>query len=146
VSAPSPTPTVSGKGPSRIWLPAVIIIGMLVGAVLSLFVPAPFGRYCFGACQSLQGVLQLHTILSTVSIALLIALILIYVRVYAATGARFALGITIVLFALLLQALIQYPPFLVFYGPFGAGQAPFLSSADVFTIVAYTIFLYLSLE
>ena len=142
----APAPPAPASGPTKLWLPIVITVGVLVGAVLSFFVPAPFGCYRFGACQSLQGALMLHTILSTVSIALLIALILIYVRVYAATGARFALGITIVLLALLLQELIQYPPFLVVYGPFGQGQAPFLSSADVFTIVAYTIFLYLSLE
>jgi hypothetical protein len=139
-------PAVPAKGPTKLWLPVVITIGVLVGATLAYFIPAPFGCYAFGGCERFQGVLILHTILSTVSIALLVALIVIYVRVYAATGARFSLGITVVLFALMLQALIQYPPFLVGYGPFGEGQAPFLSSADVFTIVAYTIFLYLSLE
>jgi hypothetical protein len=137
---------VSAKGPTKLWLPVVITVGVLVGAVLAFFVPEPFGCYRFGACETLEGALMLHTVLSTVSVALLIALIAIYIRIYGTTGARFALGITVVLFALLLQALIQYPPFLMVYGPFGEGQAPFLSSADVFNIVAYTIFLYLSLE
>jgi hypothetical protein len=140
------SPSPPAKGPTKLWLPVVITIGVLVGAILSYFVPAPFGCWRFGACEELQGDLMLHTVLSTVSIALLVALTVIYIRIYSATGARFALGITVVLFALLLQSLVQYPPFLVVYGPFGEGQAPFLSSADLFTIAAYTIFLYLSLE
>jgi hypothetical protein len=73
-------------------------------------------------------------------------LAVVYLRVYAQTGARFALGITVVLFALLVQALVQYPLLLVLTGPFDEGQGTFLSFGDIFTIAAYTVFLYLSLE
>jgi hypothetical protein len=133
------------KGPSKLWLPVVLTVGVLVGAILSYSVPAPFGYWEFGP-DRLYGILVLHTILSTVSIVLLLALAVVYLRVYAQTGARFALGITVVLFALLIQALVQYPLFLILSGPFDEGQGPFLSFGDVFTIAAYTVFLYLSLE
>jgi len=135
----------SSKGPSRLWLPVVLTAGVLVGAILSYSIPAPFGYWEFGP-NRLYGALVLHTILSTVSIALLLALAVVYIRVYAQTGARFALGITVVLFALLVQALVQYPLFLVLSGPFDEGQGTFLSFGDFFTIAAYTVFLYLSLE
>jgi hypothetical protein len=121
----------------------VLAIGVLLGLVASYFAPAPFVFFRFG---SLKEILTLHILLSTVSIALLVALLVVYFRIFDQTGARFALGITLVLFALLVQQLFQYPLFLAVAGPFPIGQGPYLSFADLFTIAAYTIFLYLSLD
>ena len=135
----------AGKGPTKLWLPVVLVVGVLVGLALSYDVPPPFGYWRFGPDQ-FRDVLILHTVLSTVSISLIIALSVIYLKVYAETGARFALGITVVLFALLIQALLQYPLLLDLAGPYPEGQGQFLSFADLFTIAAYTVFLYLSLE
>jgi hypothetical protein len=136
---------IERRGPTKLWLPVVLAVGVLVGLVLWYYAPEPF-RFMRFVSPDFQEIYLLHTILSTTSIALLVALTLIYVRVYAQTGARFALGITMVLFALLVQSLFQYPLILGFAGPFPGGQGAFLSFADVFTITAYTIFLYLSLE
>jgi len=133
------------KGPTKLWLPLVLVIGIAAGFALSYTVPAPQGDWRFGP-NPFHEELIVHTILSTVSVALLVALIIVYLRIYSQTGARFALGITLVFFALLIQALVQYPFFLGMFGPFGPGQGPPLSLADLFTILAYTIFLYLSLE
>jgi len=144
MSAVPPT-TPTSKGPTKLWLPFVLGIGFVVGWALSYEVPAPFGYWRFGPDQFRDTVI-LHTILSTVSIALLIALLVIYLKVYAETGARFALGITVVLFALFVQALFQYPLVLGLAGPFPEGQGQYLSFGDLFTIVAYAVFLYLSLE
>jgi hypothetical protein len=85
-------------------------------------------------------------VLSTVIIALQVALVFVYLRVYAETGARFSLGILIVMSALLLQSLFQYPLLLGFVGRYAEEFGPYLSTADLFTIAAYTIFLYLSLD
>jgi hypothetical protein len=137
----------SKRGPTKLWLPVVLASGVLVGLVLSYALPMPFGFLRFGGLpERFRDVLVIHMVLSTVSIALLVALAVVYVRVYAETHARFALGISIVLLALLIQSLIQYPLLLGLVGPFAAGQGSFLSFADLFTIAAYTIFLYLSLE
>ena len=73
-------------------------------------------------------------------------LALVYLKVYAATGARFSLGIVVVVLALLLQSIFQSPLLLGFVGRYAAEFGPYLSSADIFTIAAYTVFLYLSLE
>lgn len=139
------TPPAAKKGPTKMWLPIVLTVGVLMGTVLSFFVPVPrwFWRY---APFELQQALMFHVVLSTVSIVLLVSLAIIYLRVYSETGARFALGIVVVLLALLVQSLIQYPLFIGLAGPLDPGQGQFLSYADVFTIAAYTIFLYLSLE
>jgi hypothetical protein len=134
------------KAPSRLWLPFVLAVGILVGIFLSSFVPQSMPLFWRYAPFGLEPVLRFHVVLSTVSIALLVALIAVYVRVYADTGARFALGIVVVLLALLVQSLFQYPLLLGILGPLEVAQGRFLSFADVFTIVAYAVFLYLSLE
>jgi hypothetical protein len=135
------------RGPTKLWLPIVWAIGIVVGLVLSYFVSAPSGFRRFGYPPfPFPEIITLHMALSTVSIALLVALAVIYFRMYAETGARFALGIGVVLFALLIQSVLQYPLVLGAVGAFPIGHGPFLSFADLFTIAAYSIFLYLSLE
>jgi hypothetical protein len=133
------------KGPSKLWLPVILAVSVLLGLILSFFVPVPplFWRY---APFELQRALMIHVILSTVSIALLVSLAVIYLKVYSDTGARFALGIVVVLLALLIQSLIEYPLFLGLAVRLGPGEPEYYSYADFFTIIAYTIFLYLSLE
>jgi len=147
MSSEAPAP-VKRKGPTKLWLPVVLAVGVLAGLALSYFVPEPFmiGGLGPGFEDRFRDSIVLHMILSTVSIALLFALIVVYLKVYAQTGARFALGILIVMFALLMQSFFQYPLVLGLYGAYPGLFGPFLTSADLFTIAAYTIFLYLSLE
>ena len=133
------------KGPSRLWIPVIILIGLLLGVAISFFVQEPpfFWHY---APFELQEALMFHIVLSTIGVTLLVSLAMVYMKVYAETGARFSLGLVVVLLALLIQSLIQYPLFLGLVGGYAISQEQFLPFADIFTIVAYTIFLYLSLE
>jgi hypothetical protein len=133
------------KAPSKLWVPFVIAMGIVLGLIFSFAFPAPFERYEF-APLFFDPIFILHVVLSTVSIALLVALLVVYLGVYSKTQANFALGINIVLAALLAQSLLEYPLFLGLAGRFAVGHGPFLDSADIFTIIAYTVFLYLSLE
>ena len=133
------------KGPTKLWLPIVLVVGLLLGISASYLTPEQWGFWRF-LPPDFQEIFILHTLLSTMSIVLLVALAIIYMKIYAETGARFALGITVVLFALLIQSLFQYPIILSQEGPYPNGQGFFLSYADFFTIAAYTLFLYLSLE
>ena len=141
------------RGPSRLWLPIVLIIGALLGVLVyqatnsqqEIFSRFPFRGYNF----EYEALRAFHIIFSTIGIALIIALIVVYVRTYIQTKANFILGLLIVLFALLLQALLTYQVFLDFMGPGPSGLFPSNFSspvADVFMIVAYAVFLYLSLE
>jgi hypothetical protein len=143
----SPTQPVANprKGPTKVWLPVVLVMGLILGLAIAYLPPNPY-NYLRNLPPDFQGDFVVHTILSTMSIVLLVALTAIYLNVYAETRARFALGITVVLFALLVQSLFQYPLILNMQGPFPVRQGRFLSYADVFTVAAYTLFLYLSLE
>ncbi|MHB8568252.1 MAG: hypothetical protein ACYC7D_07265 [Nitrososphaerales archaeon] len=131
-----------------IFVPLVLVIGATIGILVYLVEVAdseylmqfPFEPAGFRTFQ------EMHIILSTIGIALLIALIVVYARTYIATKANFILGLLVVLFALLLQSILTFQPLMDYEAP-GLNH-PVLSSpiADVFMIVAYAVFLYLSLE
>jgi len=116
--------------------------------VLSYLVPLPsgFGPFPPAPFAQFRNLILVHMVLSTVIISLQVALVIVYLRIYAATKARFALGILVVMSAFLLQSLFQYPLLLGFVGRYANEFGPYLSTGDLFTIAAYTIFLYLSLD
>ena len=95
---------------------------------------------------SIARALQLHVILSTIEMVLLFSLVIVYVRIYTETRANFSMGILIVLFALLVHSILSYPLTVDQIGPVLLGSGAFFPYPDIFTIIAYTVFLYLSLE
>ena len=143
---------VKDKGHSRkLLVPLVLVVGLLLGELISYAssVPeeqrqGPFRH--FPEHFSADPLFGLHIVFTTIEVALLISLALIYIRTYTETRARFALGLVVVLGAFLLQALLSYPLVAGLLGPVNMG--PGLSSpiGDVVRICAYTVFLYLSLE
>jgi len=133
-----------GRVPALVWVLGVLLAGGIVGELSYLFISGSVPQFPNGPDFAF---LQYHSILSTVSIALLFALLVVYGKTYVQTKANFILGLIVVLLALLLQNLLTYPiihPF-IDNTPF---ESMSISSpvADVFTIIAYTVFLYLSLE
>lgn len=137
----------AGGAGAAVWVLLVLGAGILVGLLLSAL-PAPSvgPRPGHGWGFRLETHEDVDVILSTVGIVLLVALLAVYVRTYSQTGARFALGLTVVLFALLLQSLLTSP---LVYGALGTtadALGPFLMFADVFKVAAFTVFLYLSLQ
>jgi hypothetical protein len=140
------------KGPSKLWVPFVLLLGAVSGLLLyfwssmNTYYDFGFERIPFQPGFGPETFGELHIILSSVSVALLVALLVVYARTYLQTKANFIFGLIIVLFALLLQALTTFPVILGI-----AEHQPILPNftsnlADIFTIIAYTVFLYLSLE
>lgn len=144
-----------GKGPTKLIVPLVISIGIFLGVVLSYLLPLPPellphgplppGPFAYFA-ERIRNAIILDMVLSTVSVSLLVSLVVVYLRIYAKTGARFALGILVVMVALLLQSLFRSPMILDFVGRIPISVGGYLVFADIFSIAAYSIFLYLSLE
>jgi hypothetical protein len=145
------------SGRQKLWVPVVILVGLLLGEIISYFSTQPetvqFGGPGYGPGGFNQfphfnsdPQIQFHIVLTTVSIALLVALVVVYVRMYVETKANFSLGLVVVLFALLLQALLSYPLLIGFIGTVNLGPGLSSQFADVFTVCAYAVFLYLSLE
>ena len=142
------------------WVVVVLIIGAVVGVVAFLLVaphivitggltPFPFPEFISRrAISALTSLIAEHIILSTVSIALLASLLMVYGKTYQQTRANFALGIFVVLLALLFEATLDYPILQLSLGPVSSSEfsSPLPTLADIFTVVAYSVFLYLSLE
>jgi len=126
----------------------VLGFGILLGLVLALTIRMNISEA--GPRQffllSIQRALQLHVVLSTIEAVLLFSLVLVYLQTYTVTRANFSLGILIVLIALLVHSLLSFPLTVNEIGPVLLGSGAFFPYPDLFTIVAYTIFLYLSLE
>lgn len=140
---------------SLVWVILVILIGAIVGILCFLVIapnivvvggPPPF--FGSSSVSKLFTLIAEHIILSTIGIALLVSLLVVYGRIYRQTRANFALGIFIVLLALLLQAVLDYPVLQLFAIGIPSSQLHYSlpTLGDVFTIVAYSVFLYLSLE
>jgi len=135
----------------------VVIIGLLVGEIISYYSTQPQQISCRGPGCFPFGInqfprfendpnFQTHIVLTTVSIALLLALLVVYIRMYIETKANFSLGLVVVLLALLVQGLLSYPIVIGFIGTVSLGPGLSSQFADVFTVCAYAVFLYLSLE
>ena len=140
-------PQRGSKGPTKLLVPFVISVGIFVGVLLSYLIPLPYGVGPLAYFVSqIRNLLILDMIMATVSISLLVALVVVYLRIYAKTGANFALGILVVMFALLFQALFRYPLLLAFVGRNDFQFGSFITVADLFSIAAYSILFYLSLE
>lgn len=125
------------------WTLIVLAIGLALGVLLAL-IPRP-GRSGPGP-RMFETFDDIDVVLSTVAVALLVALLFVYSKTFADTGARFALGLLLVLAALLFQTLLTSP---ILFGIFGhalGGIGPFVLVADAFKAAAFSIFLYLSLQ
>jgi len=147
---PQPPPPRPAGGISKIWVLVVLAFGLLLGAFFAVTIPAAtlppaegFGRFFM---LTVQRALQLHLILTTLEIVLLLSLVGIYLKTYLDTRANFSMGLLIVLFALLIHGVLSFPVAVNQIAPVLLGSGAFFPYPDILTIIAYVIFLYLSLE
>jgi hypothetical protein len=133
----------------KLWVVVVLLAGLIVGILVSDLATLPVSSRPFpfrGITQfNPDPSIRLHIVLTTVEVTMLVALVMVYVKVFAETRARFALGLVVVLSALFLQTIFSYPLIL---GTEGVILVPgsLTMLADFLTLGAYTVFLYLSLE
>jgi hypothetical protein len=85
-------------------------------------------------------------VLSTVSIAFLLALLVVYGRTYRTTGAPYVLGLFVFLLVLLLETVLNSPLLFTAFGVAPGGVSRFLAFGQLLMSVALGIFLYLSLQ
>jgi hypothetical protein len=143
---------------AELWVLIVLLVGLVIGFALSMAVPAPpsngSGNQSSGGAPpannpSPPSTPQFHEvgiILSTVSLALLVALLVVYMRTYGTTRAPYTLGLVIFLFALLVEDTISSPIILASFRQGFGDLDPFLAIGQFFLCAALAIFLYLSLQ
>ncbi|HUK74654.1 MAG TPA: hypothetical protein VLU99_02595 [Nitrososphaerales archaeon] len=131
----------------KLWVVVVLLAGLVAGVLLSDLATLPTRNPIFRRFPLFNPdpLIRLHIVLTTVAVALMVSLVIVYLKVYVETKANFALGLVIVLGALLLQTVLSYPLVL---GTSGVILVPGILTtlADFLTVAAYTVFLYLSLE
>src|SRR5947208_3869409 len=91
-----------------LWTAVVLAIGLAIGIALAL-VPRP-GRPGPGPrIDPFETLEDIDVIVSTVGLALLSALFVVYAKTYADTGARSALGLIFILGAFLFEGVLTSP-------------------------------------
>ncbi len=134
----------------KLWEVIVLLVGLTAGLVLSDLATLPVEQRgpffppdlpYFNPDPSIR----VHIVLTTIEVALLVALVVVYLKVYTETKANFALGLVVVLSALFLRTVFSYP-LILGTGVFILVPGLLTLFADVLTVSAYALFLYLSLE
>ncbi len=142
-------PAVEKSRVGKIWVVIVLLVGLIWGILISDLATQPrevrLGFFRGVPYFNPEPSIRLHVVLTTMEVALLVALVVVYLKVYSETKANFSLGLVVVLGALLLQTVLSYPLIL---GLEGVILLPgrLTTLADILTLSAYTVFLYLSLE
>jgi hypothetical protein len=145
--------STAGKGASThgavVCVPIVLAAGVALGLVELVLWPVrggPGGPPPHGAGPAPLGLVEAFTLFSAVDLALLIALVVVYLRTYRDTRAQFALGLVAFLFVLLFEAIANSPFVFAVFG-FGPGPlGPFLAIGAALEMAALALFLVLSLE
>jgi hypothetical protein len=131
------------------WVLLVVAVGLAAGAGLALAIhvpmnPPPSGPP--GPPPPPASATQLNVVLSTLSVVLVGALLIVYGRIYRSTRAPYVLGLLVFLGALLAGVVLNSPLLFAAFqlGPGNLGR--FLAWSDLLMSVGLAIFLYLSLQ
>jgi hypothetical protein len=87
-----------------------------------------------------------HAIISTVNIALLIVLSIIFISVYRKTKSEFAFGLIVFGFAFLLKDIVASPFIAGIFSFSASGLGPFIVLPDIFELTALSVLLYMHLK
>jgi hypothetical protein len=130
------------------WMIVVLGVGLLVGLALAFTVHVPAGPPPGPGAPPVPSttIAQLALVLSTLNLALLVALLVVYGRTYRTTRAPFMLGLWVFLLALLLENVLISPLLFTAFGAGPGGLGRFLTVGQFLMSVALSVFLYLSLE
>jgi hypothetical protein len=89
---------------------------------------------------------SMKTAVTLVNIVIAIILIAMYVKIYREVKSDFTVGLIVVMFALLLYAITSNPFIQSLFSFRSFGMGPFIMLPDIFTTIALSVLLYLSLK
>jgi hypothetical protein len=88
----------------------------------------------------------IHTVVSTINIALGMILLFTYIEIYRKTKSDFTVGLIIFSVILLFYTITSNPIMQLAFGFRAFGLGPFAMLPDVFTLIALSVLLYLSVK
>ena len=130
-------------------VPIVLIVGLALGLLEIVLWPAHGGSggpMHPGPAGPPPAVVETFALVSAVNLALLAALVIVYVRTYLDTRATFAFGLVAFLIVLLFEAITTSPFVYAVFGYAPGDLGPFLLVGSILEAAALVIFLVLSLE
>ncbi len=133
---------------AAVWVLVVLGIGLAAGAVLAftLHVPPNTGPGHPGPPPPPANVTQTTVLLSTLSMVLVLALLVVYARSYRTTRAPYILGLLVFLAALFGETLLNSPLLFTAFGLGPGNLGRFLALSYLLMSAGLSIFLYLSLQ
>jgi beta-lactamase regulating signal transducer with metallopeptidase domain len=98
------------------------------------------------ARENFDSYITIKSAVTMINIVIAVILIGMYIKIYRQVKSDFTIGLIVVMFALLLYAIFSNPfiQYLFTYRSFG--QGPFILLPDIFTTIAVSVLLYLSLK
>jgi len=141
---------------SRAWLLFILLPILVIAVMLAMmwmattfwYLQSPWRpRYPYAVILGdIEFFYIAKTVFSTINMALLIILLLVYVDIYRKTRSEFTVGLIIFSVILFLYALTSNPLVMWAFGfrPFGLG--PFALLPELFTFAALIVLLYLSIR
>jgi hypothetical protein len=97
-------------------------------------------------CIDIELFYTVKTVVSTINIALAAILLVMHVKIYSETRSEFTVRLIIFSFLLLLYTLTSNPIFQWIFGFRAFGLGPFAMLPDLFTCIALSLLLYLSIK
>jgi hypothetical protein len=88
----------------------------------------------------------IHTVVSTINIALGMILLFMYIEIYQKTKSDFTVGLIIFSVILLFYTITSNPIMQLAFGFRAFGLGPFAMLPDLFTLIALSVLLYLSVK
>jgi len=96
--------------------------------------------------EDLELFYTIKTIVSSVNVTLLALLLIMYIGIYRKTQSEFTVGLILFSMVLLLYAMVSNPIVQVAFGYHAFGLGPFAVLPDMFSLIALTVLLHLTLK
>jgi hypothetical protein len=96
--------------------------------------------------ENFEVYVSLKSAITLINIVIAVILIAMYIKIYRDVKSDFTIGLIVVMFALLLYAITSNPFIQSLFSFRGFGMGPFIMLPDIFTTVALSVLLYLSLK
>ncbi|MCL2691181.1 MAG: hypothetical protein FWE56_02870 [Candidatus Bathyarchaeota archaeon] len=134
-------------------LTIIVLVGLFAAFIAAFMMPAPLpmrpphpGGHQVIIRYDFELFYLAHAIFSTVNIALLIILLIMFLSVYRKTKSEFSFGLIIFGFTFLLKDIVASPFLPSIFSFYASGLGPFIVLPDLFELVALTVLLYLYIK
>ena len=134
---------------------ATLVVVAILAALWATFTwlpstpPSPFEHH-LPPPEYVRGDIELFytvkTVVSTINVTLSVFLLVTYVSIYGKTRSEFTIGLIIFSMVFLMNALVSNPFVMWAFGFRAFGLGPFAMLPDLFTLVALSVLLYLSVK